>query len=554
MHTLKGKSIAGGIAAGRLKILRRHSCAVEDRPAENIGIETERFEAAAEKTAERLDALYTRTLEISGPDNADIFKAHAMILKDEVLLSPVRALIAEGHCAEYAVRECFETQAALFDDMDSEYMKARGEDIRDLERAVLDVLTGADPEDLRDAGPCILAVDELPPSYAASLDRSSVLAVVTGGGSAAGHTAILLRALAVPALIQCPGMMDEWDGMEAIVDGDSACVYIDPDDETLMRMTAAEDKDASESRELQKLKGRESVTADGRRISIYANIGGPEDIDPVIENDAEGVGLFRSEFLYLGRASEPTEEEQFLAYREVLERLAPRRVIIRTCDIGADKQAGYLGLEREDNPALGCRAIRICLERKDFFKRQLRAILRASAYGNCAVMFPMITSLWELREAKQIMAECREELQAEGIRTENIETGIMTETPAAVLTADELAQECDFFSIGTNDLTQYICAADRQNYRVDKFLDAHHPAVLRAISMTAEAARRHGIRVGICGELAADTTLTETFIRMGIDELSVNPRDVLLLRRAVRSADLRERDDNIKAVPAPLKH
>ena len=493
-----------------------------------------------ETVIDQQNDLYDKAVEEAGEDNAAIFQVHAMMMEDDDLLDAVKDCIKEeGHSAEYAVRQRCEDVAHMFVEMENEYMRARSSDIRDLENATLDVLMGIGPEGLQGTEPSILVADDLAPSETISLDKSLILGIVTKGGSTTSHTAILARTMNIPTVIQCQEIDDTWDGMTAVVDGYNSSIYVNPTADILKVMLERQEQDKKEEALLKDLKGKESVTVDGRKIKIYANIGGPEDVEAVLENDAEGVGLFRSEFVYLNtKGNPPSEEEQFNAYKEVLEALAPRKVVIRTCDIGADKQVGYMNLDQEANPAMGFRAIRICLTRKDFFKTQLRALLRASAYGNLAVMFPMIISVRELVSARELMDECRKELEQEGVPTGPVEVGIMVETPAAVLIADDLAEHCDFFSIGTNDLTQYTLAVDRQNDKLDPFLDTHHPAVLKEIKETVEAGHRHGIWVGICGELGADRELTDQFLRMGVDELSVNPKSVLKVRKVVRGLDL----------------
>ena len=540
MLTATGKSIVSGIAVGNIKIYRKPDRSISDALVEDREAELKRFEDAVETVIDQQNDLYDKAVEEAGEDNAAIFQVHAMMMEDDDLLDAVKDCIKEeGHSAEYAVRQSFEDVAHMFEDMENEYMRARSSDIRDLENATLDVLMGIGPEGLQGTEPSILVADDLAPSETISLDKSLILGIVTKGGSTTSHTAILARTMNIPTVIQCQEIDDTWDGMTAVVDGYNSSIYVNPTADILKVMLERQEQDKKEEALLKDLKGKESVTVDGRKIKIYANIGGPEDVEAVLENDAEGVGLFRSEFVYLNtRGNPPSEEEQFNAYKEVLETLAPRKVVIRTCDIGADKQVGYMNLDQEANPAMGFRAIRICLTRKDFFKTQLRALLRASACGNLAVMFPMIISVRELVSARELMDECRKELEQEGVPTGPVEVGIMVETPAAVLIADDLAEHCDFFSIGTNDLTQYTLAVDRQNDKLDPFLDTHHPAVLKEIKETVEAGHRHGIWVGICGELGADRELTDQFLRMGVDELSVNPKSVLKVRKVVRGLDL----------------
>lgn len=540
MLTATGKSIVSGIAVGNIKIYRKPDRSISDALVEDREAELKRFEDAVETVIDQQNDLYDKAVEEAGEDNAAIFQVHAMMMEDDDLLDAVKDCIKEeGHSAEYAVRQSFEDVAHMFEEMENEYMRARSSDIRDLENATLDALMGIGPEGLQGTESSILVADDLAPSETISLDKSLILGIVTKGGSTTSHTAILARTMNIPTVIQCQEIDDTWDGMTAVVDGYNSSIYVNPTADILKVMLERQEQDKKEEALLKDLKGKESVTVDGRKIKIYANIGGPEDVEAVLENDAEGVGLFRSEFVYLNtKGNPPSEEEQFNAYKEVLEALAPRKVVIRTCDIGADKQVGYMNLDQEANPAMGFRAIRICLTRKDFFKTQLRALLRASAYGNLAVMFPMIISVRELVSARELMDECRKELEQEGVPTGPVEVGIMVETPAAVLIADDLAEHCDFFSIGTNDLTQYTLAVDRQNDKLDPFLDTHHPAVLKEIKETVEAGHRHGIWVGICGELGADRELTDQFLRMGVDELSVNPKSVLKVRKVVRGLDL----------------
>lgn len=540
-----GKSIVKGVAINRVRMLKEPERKIDASLHEDTDAQIRRFEEAVAEVIEQQNELYERARETAGEENAAIFEVHAMMLEDEDLLDDTKELIVSGkRSAEFAVQEAFTAQAKVFEEMDDEYLSARSADINDLENAVLDVLLGIDSSNVFTADePFILVADDLTPSETVKLDKNMLKGIVTRGGSQTSHTAILARSMNVPALIQVQDIQDEWDGHLAVVDGYQSCIYVDPNEETLQMMTERRDADEKEQALLQDLIGRESRTVDGTPVKIYANIGGPDDLPVVQENDAEGVGLFRSEFVYLGANESPSEEEQFLAYKNALETLSPKQVVIRTCDIGADKQVGYLDLDPEDNPALGFRAIRICLTRRPFFKTQLRALLRASAYGNLAIMFPMITSLKELLAAKETMEECRIELKNEGVPMGQPEVGIMIETPAAALIADDLARQCDFFSIGTNDLTQYTLAIDRQNAHLEPFLDTHHPAVLKEIEMAVQAAHRHGIWCGICGELGADLELTERFLRMGIDELSVNPKSVLPLRKIVRGIDL--------SLPAP---
>ena len=539
MQVATGKSILNGIAIGKIKVYRAPETVISDRQIDDVGAETARFEEARQKAIAQQNALYEKALAEAGEETAAVFEVHGMMLDDDDLVDAIREIITKQRkTAEYAVKTACDNQAKIFAEMDDPYMQARSADIDDIGQSMLDFLTGADPNSLQGTEPSILVAKDLAPSETVRLDKSLLLGFVTREGSTNSHTAILARSMNIPALVQCGEVSADWDGKMAIIDGYNSCIYVDPTEDLLRSLKKKQEEDQAGVALLQELKGKDNTTIDGRTVKVYANIGGPSDIGAVQQNDAGGVGLFRTEFVYLNSRQEPGEEEQFEAYRHVLESLAPKQVIIRTCDIGADKTIDYMKLDHEDNPALGYRAIRICLTRKDFFKKQLRALLRASAYGNMGIMFPMIISVRELREAKEILAECQAELEAEGVKIGQYEIGTMIETPAAVLIADDLAKECDFFSIGTNDLTQYTCAIDRQNAKLEPFSDTHHPAVLREIQMTVEAGHRHGTWVGICGELGADTTLTETFLRMGVDELSVNPKSVLPLRKTIRGLNL----------------
>ena len=541
MQVGTGKSILNGIAIGKIKIYKAPKREISMELVQDTAHELERFDDAVEKVIDQQNLLYEKAKVTAGEDSAAIFEVHAMMMQDDDLLDAVKEIITEQkHCAEYAVNTAFDNQAQVFASMDDPYMQARSADIDDLKGATLDVLMGLNTDAMQGNEPAILVAEDLAPSETVKLDKSLLLGIVTREGSSNSHTAILARSMNLPALIQCKEINDEWDGKLGIIDGYNSCVYVDPTPDLQKTLGEKQKADQAKLALLQELKGKSNTTIDGHTIKVYANIGGPSDLGAVQQNDAGGVGLFRSEFVYLNSKQEPTEEEQFHAYKLAVESLAPKTVVIRTCDIGADKTIDYMKLDHEENPALGYRAIRICLTRKEFFKKQLRALLRASAYGHLAIMFPMIISVRELREAKDILQECKEELTREGVKMGEIEVGIMIETPAAVICADELAQECDFFSIGTNDLTQYTLAIDRQNAKLEPFLDTHHPAILREIKMTIDAGHRHGIWVGICGELGADPTLAETFVRMGIDELSVNPKSVLPLRKIIRGIDLRK--------------
>ena len=538
MKVATGKSILKGIAIGKLKIYRKE--AAETSRLSNLTPQEEyaRFQAAQKTAQEQLEQLYEKALDEVGEDNAAIFEIHQMMLEDEDYMDAVKGILdTQGATAEYAVTTTGENFAATFAAMEDPYMQARSADVKDISRRVVNILAGAETGSVQGDEPAILVADDLTPSETVQLDKSKLLGFITRGGSTNSHTAILARTMGIPALIGVE-FDESWDGQLAILDGYNHCVYIDPAAELLSTMEAKRRSDLEQEALLQGLKKKPNVTLDGKEIQVYANIGNGGDVGLVLQNDAQGIGLFRSEFLYLDGDDYPTEEEQFAVYKRVAETMAGKKVIIRTLDIGADKQADYFGLEHEENPALGYRAIRICLTRRDIFKTQLRAILRASAFGRVSIMFPMIISVREVRDAKEVLEECRAELKAQGVAVGEVEIGVMIETPASVMIADELAQEVQFFSLGTNDLTQYTLAIDRQNPKLDAFYNPHHPAVLRMIRMTIEAGHRHGCWVGICGELGADPALTETFLRMGIDELSVSPSAILPLRKRIRELDL----------------
>ena len=541
MQVATGKSVLNGISIGKIKVYKAPKLEIDDSLLDDVEDELARFDNARERAIEQQNALYEKAVIDAGEDSAEVFSVHAMMLEDDDLIDATNEIIkTQKHTAEYAVKVAFDNQAKVFAEMDDPYMKERAADIYDIEHAVLGYLFGISGDILQGTEPCILVANDLTPSETVRLNKSLLLGIITREGSLNSHTAILARSMGIPALVQCKDVNEDWEGKPAIIDGYNSCAYIEPTGDLEKTLRKRKEKDAKQRALLQELKGKSNTTIDGKTIQVYGNIGGPSDIGLVQQNDAGGVGLFRSEFVYLNARDYPSEEEQFNAYRLAIETLAPKQVIIRTCDIGADKQVEYMGMEKEENPALGLRAIRICLTRKAFFKTQLRALLRASAYGNLGIMFPMIISMRELRECKELLAECAEELKKQGVKIGKYAVGIMIETPAAVLIADELAEECDFFSIGTNDLTQYTLAIDRQNAALDPFLAKHHPAVLRQIKMTIDAGHRHGTWVGICGELGADLALTETFLRMGVDELSVNPVSVLPLRKTIRGIDLRK--------------
>ena len=536
MVVCQGKSVLKGIAIGKIYLYEKQEYVLEQKQVADAEAEVARFEAAKETAIGQLDDLYEKALAEAGEEQAMIFDVHKMMLDDGDYLDAITGLIrSEKVNAEYAVHTTGEQFAAVFASMDDDYMKARSADVKDISGRVIRILAGIGDGSIASEEPVILLADDLTPSETVSLDKSKILAFVTCHGSANSHTAILARSMNIPALVQTDvELLKEYHGMDAVVDGLDGKLYLDPEEAVLAELVQKKEACGRERAELEKLIGLDNVTRDGRKINVYANIGSPEDVDKVLLNDAGGIGLFRSEFLYLGREDYPSEEEQFEIYKEVLSRMEGKKVIIRTLDIGADKQVDYFKLPKEENPAMGYRAIRICLDRIDVFKTQLRAIYRASVYGTAAIMFPMIISVKEILRIKEIVEEVKAELKAAGIEIAPVELGIMVETPAAVMISEELAKEVSFFSIGTNDLTQYTLAIDRQNQSLDTIYDSHHPAVLRMIQMTIENGHKGGAWVGICGELGADTTLTKTFVDMGIDELSVSPTYVLGLRKAIR--------------------
>ena len=536
MVVCQGKSVLKGIAIGKIYLYEKQEYVLEQKQVADAEAEVARFEAAKETAIGQLDDLYEKALAEAGEEQAMIFDVHKMMLDDGDYLDAITGLIrSEKVNAEYAVHTTGEQFAAVFASMDDDYMKARSADVKDISGRVIRILAGIGDGSIASEEPVILLADDLTPSETVSLDKSKILAFVTRNGSANSHTAILARSMNIPALVQTDvELLKEYHGIDAVVDGLDGKLYLDPEETVLAELVQKKEACGRERAELEKLIGLDNVTRDGRKINVYANIGSPEDVDKVLLNDAGGIGLFRSEFLYLGREDYPSEEEQFEIYKEVLSRMEGKKVIIRTLDIGADKQVDYFKLPKEENPAMGYRAIRICLDRIDVFKTQLRAIYRASVYGTAAIMFPMIISVKEILRIKEIVEEVKAELTAAVIEIAPVELGIMVETPAAVMISEELAKEVSFFSIGTNDLTQYTLAIDRQNQSLDTIYDSHHPAVLRMIQMTIENGHKGGAWVGICGELGADTTLTKTFVDMGIDELSVSPTYVLGLRKAIR--------------------
>lgn len=536
MIICSGKSVLKGVAIGKIYFYKKQEYVLERKTVADTEAEVARFEAAKAEAMAQLDALYNKALEEAGEEQAMIFDVHKMMLDDGDYLESICGMIRDEKVnAEYAVSMTGENFSAIFASMDDDYMKARAVDVKDISGRVVNILAGIGDGSIDSDVPVILLADDLSPSETVQLDKSKILAFVTKNGSANSHTAILARSMNIPALVKTDvALLEEYNGIQAVVDGIDGTFIINPDEETSQKMIRKKMEYEKERTELLKLIGKDNVTTDGRRINVYANIGSVEDVEKVLANDGGGIGLFRSEFLYLGREDYPTEEEQFEIYKEVLSRMGGRKVIIRTLDIGADKQVDYFNLPKEENPAMGYRAIRICLDRVDVFKTQLRAIYRASAFGTAAIMFPMIISVNEIRRIKEIVEEVKAELIKEGRSFNRVELGIMIETPAAVMISEELAKEVEFFSIGTNDLTQYTLAIDRQNQSLDNIYDSHHPAVLRMIQMTIENGHKGGAWVGICGELGSDTTLTKTFVDMGIDELSVSPTYILGLRKAIR--------------------
>lgn len=539
MKKYSGKGVYGAVAIGKISIFRKNDAAVTRTHVSDTAAEKARVAKAKETAAAQLQSIYEKALKEVGETNAQIFEIHMMMLEDEDYNESIENIIdTQSVNAEYAIAVTADNFAQMFSAMEDTYMQARAADVRDISNRLIAVLSGAAQVGAESSDSMIVCAEDLAPSETVSLDKDKVLAFVTAHGSSNSHTAILARNMNIPAVIGVGGkfLSEISAGQTAIVDGYTGEIYIDPDEATIAEYTRKRAEDEEKKRLLQELKGKENVTRDGRKINIYANISGVDNIGAVLLNDAGGIGLFRSEFLYLGNSDFPTEDQQFQAYKRVLESMAGKKVIIRTMDIGADKQVDYFGLKKEENPALGYRAIRICLTRPEIFRTQLRALFRASVYGNLGIMFPMITSVWEVEKILSICEDVKTELKSEGIGySDKVELGIMIETPAAALISDKLAPLVDFFSVGTNDLTQYTLACDRQNPDIEQFIDTHHEAILRLIEMSAENAHRHGAWIGICGELAADTSLTGEFLRMGIDELSVSPSFVLKVREAVRS-------------------
>lgn len=534
MEKYTGKSIFKGIAIGKILFYQKGEQPVKRVKIEDTEEQIKRYEDARAKAAEQLQGLYEKALKEVGEANAAVFEVHQMMLEDDDYIDSVVNIIETQQVnAEFAVATTGDNFAKMFAEMEDDYFKARAADVKDISERMVNILSGNESGGAIGDEPVIVVAEDLAPSETVQMDKEKLLAFVTRLGSANSHTAILARTMNIPALIEVD-IKEEWNGKMAVVDGYTGTFYIDPDEDILKKMQEKKEEDIKARELLQELKGKEDVTVDGKHIKLYANIGGVKDVASVLANDAAGIGLFRSEFLYLEADNYPNEEAQFQAYKTVAENMAGKKVIVRTLDIGADKQVDYFNLDHEENPAMGYRAIRICLDKRDIFRTQLRALLRASAYGNIGIMYPMIISVDEVKEIKKIVESIKTELTEKGIEYGEVEQGIMIETPAAVMISDLLAEEVDFFSIGTNDLTQYTLAIDRQNSKLDNIYDAHHPAVLRMIQKTIENGHKAGCWVGICGELGADMTLTETFLKMGIDELSVSPTFVLPIRKLIR--------------------
>ena len=542
MQIYKGKSVFGGIAIGKISVYSKAEQQVKRLKIENVEKEVERYHEATATAIQQLQELYDKALREVGEANAAIFEIHQMMLEDDDYAESIENMIQMQKVnAEYAVAQTADNFARMFSLMDDDYMKERAADVKDISERLLTVLQGEESQGVESQEPSIIVADDLAPSETVQLDKDKVLSFVTVHGSLNSHSAILARTMGIPALVGTKLPVDDTvNGKLGIVDGTNGIIYVDPDEVTLGKMKELQKIELEKKKLLETLKGKENITLDGQKILLYANIGNTKDLATVLQNDAGGIGLFRSEFIYLEREDYPTEEEQFQIYKAVAETMAGKRVIIRTLDIGADKQCDYFKMEKEENPAMGCRAIRICLKRPEIFKTQLRALFRASVYGKIAIMYPMITSVKEIQRIKDIVTQVKAELEEKGVEYREPEQGIMIETPAAVMISDQLAKEVDFFSIGTNDLTQYTLAIDRQNTALDEFYDPHHPAVLRMISMVVNNAHKAGIWVGICGELGADRELTKEFLVMGVDELSVSPGNILPIRKIVRETNVKE--------------
>ena len=542
MQIYKGKSVFGGIAIGKISVYSKAEQQVKRLKIENVEKEVERYHEATATAIQQLQELYDKALREVGEANAAIFEIHQMMLEDDDYAESIENMIQMQKVnAEYAVAQTADNFARMFSSMDDDYMKERAADVKDISERLLTVLQGEESQGVESQEPSIIVADDLAPSETVQLDKDKVLSFVTVHGSLNSHSAILARTMGIPALVGTKLPVDDTvNGKLGIVDGTNGIIYVDPDEVTLGKMKEFQKIELEKKKLLETLKGKENITLDGQKILLYANIGNTKDLATVLQNDAGGIGLFRSEFIYLEREDYPTEEEQFQIYKAVAETMAGKRVIIRTLDIGADKQCDYFKMEKEENPAMGCRAIRICLKRPEIFKTQLRALFRASVYGKIAIMYPMITSVKEIQRIKDIVTQVKAELEEQGVEYREPEQGIMIETPAAVMISDQLAKEVDFFSIGTNDLTQYTLAIDRQNTALDEFYDPHHPAVQRMISMAVNNAHKAGIWAGICGELGADRELTKEFLVMGVDELSVSPGNILPIRKIVRETNVKE--------------
>ena len=548
MITISGKTVCAGVAFGPVFVFSREESTIKRRHIESSEEEIARFEKAREKAIEELGMLYDKAIAEVGEANAMIFQIHQMMLEDLDYIESIKNIITDQLInAETAVGQTCDNFVQMFRAMDDAYMRERSADVKDVSERLIKILSGKDKGGIVSDEPVIIVADDLAPSETVQFDKEKILAFVTEGGSTSSHTSILARMMNIPAIIGAKGALDnDFNGKQAIIDGFTGTMYIDPDEETIAKMTAKKKEVEEQNKLLQQLKGKESVTKDGHHIELCANIGNVLDIGSVLKNDAEGIGLFRSEFLYLESNDYPSEDVQFGAYKEVLSKMINKRVIIRTLDIGADKQVDYFNMPKEENPAMGIRAIRICLQRPDVFKTQLRALYRASVFGKLAIMFPMIASEWEVLKVLEIIDEVKAELDSEGIAySKNIELGCMIETPAAAVTSDILSKHLDFFSIGTNDLTQYTLAADRQNPDIGEFCDTHHVAILRLINMIVQNAHKNGTWVGICGELGADLELTETFLAIGVDELSVTPSAILPIRKKVIETDVSEIKDKV---------
>ena len=550
MITIQGKGVSAGVGVGPLYYYRRATTEIKRYTVEDTGAEWHRFKGAQTGAVEQLGQLAEQARAEAGDEAAMLFETHQMMAEDLDYEEAIEDRITNQKMnAEAAVADTAEQFAEMFAAMDDSYMQARAADVKDVSQRIISILCGVVQGGIASDVPVLLAADDLAPSETIQLDKTKILGFITAGGSGSSHTAILARTMGIPAIVGVgDALKPEYEGRQAIADGSTGALVVDPDDDTRARLLKKREEQQRLQRLLETLKGQTNVTKDGKTIRIYCNIGSPEDVHAVQVNDGGGIGLFRSEFLYLNSSTFPTEDEQYAAYKQVLSDMDGKEVIIRTLDIGADKQIGYFDLPKEDNPAMGMRALRLCLTRPEIFRTQLRALFRASAYGKLGIMFPMVTSVWEVREAKKLCEEVKRDLKHEGIPySEDVQIGIMIETPAAAVNSDRLAKEVDFFSIGTNDLTQYTLACDRQNNDLGRFYDPHHPAVLRLIKLVVDNAHKNGIWAGICGELGADLALTETFLAMGLDELSVTPRAVLPLRNAVRMTDTRESAERLLA-------